>query len=229
MRIVPTNTWVYHVFGVISVTWPWISYLWPTRFISIYIFTGKSLQPPAHSRYNNHAFENKNRNGMILINYLYMHWECVLLTRMAVNEMCNGTILTYLRPEQNGKHFEDDILKCMFLKENIWIKAKFHWNMYFWYDWQLIIIGSGCGLAPDLRQATFTEGSFCVCAQPMRNDVTMQRRLSLAGRILKRIPAFPDTNVTKFHDAMWCHTGLKELKLIVLVNISGEVRRIPCW
>ena len=32
-----------------------------------------------------------------------------------------------------------------------------------------------------------SQGSFCVCAQPMGDDVTMQRRLSLAGRIHKMI------------------------------------------
>ena len=31
-------------------------------------------------------------------------------------------------------------------------------------------------------------GSFGICAQPMRDDVTMYRHLSLAGRIHKMIP-----------------------------------------
>ena len=26
-----------------------------------------------------------------------------------------------LRPKQNGRHFGDDILKCIFLNENVWI------------------------------------------------------------------------------------------------------------
>ena len=26
-----------------------------------------------------------------------------------------------LRPTQNGRHFADDILKCIFLNENVWI------------------------------------------------------------------------------------------------------------
>ena len=29
-----------------------------------------------------------------------------------------------LRPRQNGPHFADDIFKCIFLKENIWISNK---------------------------------------------------------------------------------------------------------
>ena len=40
------------------------------------------------------------------------------------NEYCNcwlpGTINT-LRPRQNGRHFPEDILKCIFLNENLWI------------------------------------------------------------------------------------------------------------
>ena len=34
------------------------------------------------------------------------------------------------------------------------------------------------------------QGSFWVCAQPMRTDVTMQRRLSLAGRMRRMIPGY---------------------------------------
>ena len=29
-----------------------------------------------------------------------------------------------LRPKQNGRHFTDDIFKCIFLKENVWILIK---------------------------------------------------------------------------------------------------------
>ena len=29
-----------------------------------------------------------------------------------------------LRPRQNGRHFADDIFKCIFIKENIWISIK---------------------------------------------------------------------------------------------------------
>ena len=34
-----------------------------------------------------------------------------------------------------------------------------------------------------------TQGSFCECTQPMKDDVTMYRPLSLTGRIHKIIPA----------------------------------------
>ena len=29
-----------------------------------------------------------------------------------------------LRPRQNGRHFADDIFKCIFLNENVWIPIK---------------------------------------------------------------------------------------------------------
>ena len=29
-----------------------------------------------------------------------------------------------LKPRQNGRHFADDILKCIFLNENVWISLK---------------------------------------------------------------------------------------------------------
>ena len=33
-------------------------------------------------------------------------------------------ILKTLKPRQNGRHFADDILKCTFLNENVWISIK---------------------------------------------------------------------------------------------------------
>ena len=33
-------------------------------------------------------------------------------------------IINTLRPRQNGRHFPDDILKCIFLNENAWISIK---------------------------------------------------------------------------------------------------------
>ena len=32
--------------------------------------------------------------------------------------------LNILRPRQNGRHFPDDIFKCIFLNENVWIVIK---------------------------------------------------------------------------------------------------------
>ena len=29
-----------------------------------------------------------------------------------------------LRPRQNGRHFPDDIFKCIFINENVWISIK---------------------------------------------------------------------------------------------------------
>ena len=34
-------------------------------------------------------------------------------------------LLDTLRPRQNGRHFPDDISKCIFLNENIWSSIKF--------------------------------------------------------------------------------------------------------
>ena len=35
---------------------------------------------------------------------------------------------------------------------------------------------------------TVQQGSFCVCAQRLRDDVTMKRHMSLAGRIRRKNP-----------------------------------------
>ena len=36
----------------------------------------------------------------------------------------NLCLLNTLRPRQNGRHFADDIFKCIFLNENVWISIK---------------------------------------------------------------------------------------------------------
>ena len=37
---------------------------------------------------------------------------------------CPGFNVNTLRPRQNGRHFADAILKCIFLNENVWISLK---------------------------------------------------------------------------------------------------------
>ena len=39
-----------------------------------------------------------------------------------------GVHVNTLRPRQNGRHFSDDILKCIFLDENEWIAIKISLN-----------------------------------------------------------------------------------------------------
>ena len=38
-------------------------------------------------------------------------------------------IFNTLRPRQNGRHFPDDIFKCIFLNENVWISIKITLNL----------------------------------------------------------------------------------------------------
>ena len=37
---------------------------------------------------------------------------------------CLQVIFNTLRPRQNGHHFADDIFKCIFFNENVWISLK---------------------------------------------------------------------------------------------------------
>ena len=40
------------------------------------------------------------------------------------NKLSPEPMFNILRPRQNGRHFADDIFKCIFLNENIWISLK---------------------------------------------------------------------------------------------------------
>ena len=51
-------------------------------------------------------------------------------------------------------------------------------------------------------ESTSVTRTFCECTKPMRGDVTLQRRLSLAGRTHKMIPALSHRSYTKVSD--WC-------------------------
>ena len=37
---------------------------------------------------------------------------------------CKLMLVNTLRPRQNGRHFADNIFKCIFLNENVWISLK---------------------------------------------------------------------------------------------------------
>ena len=42
----------------------------------------------------------------------------------AIYSKCTQFALNTLRPRQNGRHFADDIFKCIFVNENVWIPIK---------------------------------------------------------------------------------------------------------
>ena len=43
---------------------------------------------------------------------------------------CSPYIIVSLRPRQNRRHFADDISKCIFLNENVWISINIHWSLF---------------------------------------------------------------------------------------------------
>ena len=45
-------------------------------------------------------------------------------TWMNSNYCCGDTAINTLRPRQDGRHYADDILKCIFLNENVWTPIK---------------------------------------------------------------------------------------------------------
>ena len=50
----------------------------------------------------------------------FNHWDIYLSSGFHALEL----FINILRPRQNGRHFADDIFKCLFLNENIWIFLK---------------------------------------------------------------------------------------------------------
>ena len=72
-----------------------------------------------------HKGNNTRRNtapdlftDRILMAVEWGHWELLWC------KIFPETHLYSLRPRQNGRHFTDDIFKCIFLNENVWISLK---------------------------------------------------------------------------------------------------------
>ena len=63
------------------------------------------------------------RQGMVQARFYNLSPDPVWWIRADVNKVqCKA--LNTLRPRQNGRHFPDDIFKCIFLNENAWIFIK---------------------------------------------------------------------------------------------------------
>ena len=49
-------------------------------------------------------------------------WPFISKSQQPATFQCQG--INTLRPRQNGRHFQDDIFKCIFSNENVWISLK---------------------------------------------------------------------------------------------------------
>ena len=58
-----------------------------------------------------------------------MHRCCT--NNLAYTCTCNWSPYNTLRPRQSGRHFPDDISKCIFLNKNVWIPLK---NLFLGFD-----------------------------------------------------------------------------------------------
>ena len=50
--------------------------------------------------------------------------EWMMKQWLLLRPRCCSFDQVWLRPRQNGRHFADDIFKCIFLNENLWISIK---------------------------------------------------------------------------------------------------------
>ena len=59
--------------------------------------------------------------------HLQLAFESITASSPVIWEIYEAVLkgVNTLRPRQNGRHFPDDIFKCCFLNENIWISIKF--------------------------------------------------------------------------------------------------------
>ena len=55
----------------------------------------------------------------------------ILRNRLRYIVKCRSSVsVNTLRPRQNGRHFADDIFKCIFVNENVIMCLRFCWNLF---------------------------------------------------------------------------------------------------
>ena len=75
------------------------------------------------SRYQAHS----TYNYCEIICFCKHDWNRKYVTKAILSSASLGarrSRLNTLRPRQNGRHFADDIFKCIFMNENVWISSK---------------------------------------------------------------------------------------------------------
>ena len=69
-------------------------------------------------------------------------------------------ILTHLTPGQNGRHFADDIFKCIFVNKTF---PKFHWSLFLTFQLTIASISLENVLVPIRRQAIMWNNADPIC------------------------------------------------------------------
>ena len=101
-----------------------------------WLFMSRVLQ---HS-YKRHSTENFHKSNH------YNEYE--ICTSKIKATILRGQWVSSLRPRKNGRHFADDIFKCIFLNENIWIPIKISMKFVSWmkmlefwlhFHWSLLL------------------------------------------------------------------------------------------
>ena len=67
---------------------------------------------------------NKFHEKPMSDNKEFLTWFMIGRRLCCHTSQSNNIAFNTLRPRQNGRHFADDIYKCIFLNENVWISIK---------------------------------------------------------------------------------------------------------
>ena len=73
-----------------------------------------------------HTVYKTNRNGSCLVNFKILFMTYISTSKFHPLSLwiLVKHVFNTLRPRQNGRHFADDIFKCIFLNGNVWILVK---------------------------------------------------------------------------------------------------------
>ena len=79
-------------------------------------------QPPRRQVFCCVTYQIKTMCANIYVDSSGILWSCQVICTM--ENFTFKHVFNTLRPRQNGRHFADDIFKCIFLNENVWIPIK---------------------------------------------------------------------------------------------------------
>ena len=112
-----------------------------------------------------------------------MHEQMSLFIQLFLIYVCVNT----LRPRQNGRHFPDDVFKCIFLNENVWIpidvQATSHYLNQWWLDYRCIYASLGLNEL-NLNDPNWVRPELQVTAWPTPYLTTNIRQATVASNSL---------------------------------------------
>ena len=95
--------------------------------VVLHLCSSITLDSASKICFNSYEMDIRRRHEAINLHTCWTSLRSLLTHICVTRSWCVNTV----RPTQNGRHFPDDIFKCIFLNENVyWFRLKYHWSLF---------------------------------------------------------------------------------------------------